>query len=168
MIICPNCRAQQFDGTIFCLECGASTVLESMPESTRQIGAGDGPQTSGLTSTASAMTPMSGPPSVLLVVVRTGRQLRYQISDTLLIGRTDTTKGVAPDIDLGPEGGYDAGVSRRHAVISLHNGRCMIEDLGSANGTFVNGKRLSPQAVAGLRSGDELVCGTLTLRVEIT
>lgn len=76
-------------------------------------------------------------------------------------------RSVIPDIDLGPEGGYDAGVSRRHAVISLHNGRCMIEDLGSANGTFVNGRRLSPQAMAGLRSGDELMCGTLALRIEI-
>ena len=149
MIICPNCRTQQFDGTIFCLECGASTALESMPESTRQIGAGDGPQTSGLSSANSAAPTTSGPPSVLLVVVRTGRQLRYEISDTLLIGRTDMARSVIPDIDLGPEGGYDAGVSRRHAVISLHNGRCMIEDLGSANGTFVNGRRLSPQAMAG-------------------
>lgn len=167
MIVCPNCRRQQFDGTIFCLECGASIALESMPESTRQIGAGDGPQTSGLSSQSTASTPMAGPPVVMLIVVRTGRQLRYEIKDRLLIGRTDTGKGITPDIDLGPEGGYDAGVSRRHAVISLHNGRCMIEDLGSANGTFINGRRLTAQAIAGLHSGDELMCGTMAFRVEI-
>jgi predicted component of type VI protein secretion system len=39
--------------------------------------------------------------------------------------------------------------------------------LGSANGTFVNGRRLAPQAAVQLRSGDELKCGTMVFRVEI-
>lgn len=45
------------------------------------------------------------------------------------------------------------GVSRRHAVIRLEGGRAVLEDLGSANGTFVNGQRVSRH---GLAEGDEI------------
>jgi pSer/pThr/pTyr-binding forkhead associated (FHA) protein len=85
----------------------------------------------------------------------------------MVIGRADPNKGITPDIDLGPEGGFDAGVSRRHAVLAHSSGAYTVEDLGSANGTYVNGRRLTPQAVVPIRSGDELRCGTLVLRIEI-
>ncbi|MFB3817362.1 MAG: FHA domain-containing protein [Candidatus Methylomirabilales bacterium] len=45
------------------------------------------------------------------------------------------------------------GVSRRHAVIRLEGGRAILEDLGSANGTFVNGQRISRHELA---EGDEI------------
>ena len=45
-------------------------------------------------------------------------------------------------------------VSRQHAQIISQNGECFVEDLGSSNGTFVNGQRIRSQAV--LHSGDEL------------
>lgn len=53
-----------------------------------------------------------------------------------------------PDLVLGREPGVDilidsAGVSRRHARIFLQNDLYYIEDLGSSNGTFINGERLS-------------------------
>jgi pSer/pThr/pTyr-binding forkhead associated (FHA) protein len=70
-------------------------------------------------------------------------------------------------VDLGLDGGYDAGVSRRHAIIAPQAGGFIIEDLASANGTFVNGRRLQPQAPTPIRSGDELKFGTLILRFEI-
>ena len=38
-----------------------------------------------------------------------------------------------------------AGVSRRHAILAHKNSLYTVEDLGSANGTFVNGQRLAPQ-----------------------
>jgi pSer/pThr/pTyr-binding forkhead associated (FHA) protein len=98
--------------------------------------------------------------------MNSGRRITLDISDDLLIGRKDNTRGIFPDVDLGLDGGYDAGVSRRHAILSYHDGAYHIEDLGSANGTFVNSQRLAPQATAALANGDELRCGTLLLRVE--
>ncbi|MBN1147000.1 MAG: FHA domain-containing protein [Anaerolineales bacterium] len=51
-------------------------------------------------------------------------------------------------------------VSYRHAVISKQNGRILIRDLGSTNGTFVNGKRISQVPLA---SGDEVQIGPFKL-----
>jgi pSer/pThr/pTyr-binding forkhead associated (FHA) protein len=54
-------------------------------------------------------------------------------------------------------------VSRRHCEFLDVDGRLTVRDLGSSNGTFVNGKRVLGQQV--LRVGDELTVGTVTLRV---
>jgi predicted component of type VI protein secretion system len=51
----------------------------------------------------------------------------------------------------------DAEVSRRHARISIQAGNYVIEDLGSTNGTFVNGQRLAGPRV--LRVGDTVMFG---------
>jgi predicted component of type VI protein secretion system len=54
-------------------------------------------------------------------------------------------------------------VSRRHCEIVEANGKLTIRDLGSSNGTFVNGKRVSGQQV--LQPGDEVALGAVTLQV---
>ncbi len=55
-------------------------------------------------------------------------------------------------------------VSRRHAEIVLDHGAWMIQDLGSTNGTFVNGVRID--APTPLRPGDTLILGQVTARFE--
>lgn len=57
-----------------------------------------------------------------------------------------------------------AQVSRRHCEIFEDGGRLMLRDLGSSNGTFVNGKRVLGQQA--LKSGDVLTIGGVTLRVD--
>jgi pSer/pThr/pTyr-binding forkhead associated (FHA) protein len=52
-------------------------------------------------------------------------------------------------------------VSRRHARITVSGGRATLEDLGSKNGTFLRGKRISgPQP---LSDGDEICLGRVTM-----
>lgn len=51
---------------------------------------------------------------------------------------------------------YDAGVSRRHARIFDEGAGFHIEDLGSSNGTVVNGSKISKQP---LRDGDSIILG---------
>jgi len=55
-------------------------------------------------------------------------------------------------------------VSRRHASIVVHGGVVTIEDLGSTNGTFVNGERIQK---ATLREGDRVLIGTSILKVVV-
>ena len=56
-------------------------------------------------------------------------------------------------------------LSRRHAEFALlRDGTCVVADLGSTNGTFVNGTRLEPQARTVLRSADVVTLGAPSLR----
>ncbi len=59
----------------------------------------------------------------------------------------------------------DPTVSGRHAVTNLRDGAWWIEDLGSTNGTFVNGRTVEPGRPALLRSGDLLQVGGIRLRL---
>jgi sigma-B regulation protein RsbU (phosphoserine phosphatase) len=59
----------------------------------------------------------------------------------------------------------DKMLSRQHArIVRDGNGGLTIEDLGSRNGTFVNGERLV--TVQPLRSGDRITVGAVTIKVE--
>ncbi|MGL4461424.1 MAG: FHA domain-containing protein [Planctomycetia bacterium] len=55
-------------------------------------------------------------------------------------------------------------VSRRHCSLEDHGGRLIVRDLGSVNGTMVNGKRVVDQSL--LNPGDELEVGPLTFIVD--
>jgi pSer/pThr/pTyr-binding forkhead associated (FHA) protein len=54
-------------------------------------------------------------------------------------------------------------VSRRHCELYEVGGQLMLRDLGSSNGTYVNGKRVTGEQ--SLKHGDELTVGAVTLRV---
>jgi hypothetical protein len=53
-------------------------------------------------------------------------------------------------------------VSRKHAKISTHNGQVIIQDLGSTNGTFVNGEKIKR---VRLREGDRILIGTSIIKL---
>ena len=55
----------------------------------------------------------------------------------------------------------DTTVSRRHATITRKEGSFELTDLGSTNGTFVNGRRVAEPVV--LKSGDEIKFGSVRL-----
>jgi|GEM_PF-723158 Subtilisin-like serine proteases len=78
---------------------------------------------------------------------------------------------VTPEIIVGRAEGVtiqlsgDGTVSRRHARITRQGGQVVIEDLGSAHGTFVNGQPLTSAVL--LRPGDILRIGQTSLRFEV-
>ena len=83
------------------------------------------------------------------------------------IGRWDADGGIFPDVDLDSDD-PEAKVSRRHARITLNEGKHFLEDLGSTNGTFVNrGKRLAPGTRQPLNDGDEIIVGKTFLRFHV-
>src|SRR5690242_14642028 len=53
-------------------------------------------------------------------------------------------------------------VSRRHARIEVKGGKVELEDLGSTNGTFVNGEKVKQ---AELKAGDRILIGTSILKL---
>jgi serine phosphatase RsbU (regulator of sigma subunit)/pSer/pThr/pTyr-binding forkhead associated (FHA) protein len=54
-------------------------------------------------------------------------------------------------------------VSRHHAMLRWNNDECYVVDLGSANGTFINGRRIAKPA--RLRAGDTIVIGSTQFRL---
>ena len=52
-------------------------------------------------------------------------------------------------------------LSRRHAQIVVTNGEATVEDLGSKNGTHVNGRPVTE--LVALRDGDQIEVGSVTL-----
>ena len=68
-----------------------------------------------------------------------------------------TTIGRSPECGVFLD---DVTVSRKHAVVSEREGRWLIEDQGSLNGTFVNRKRVES---GQLEDGDELQIGKYRL-----
>ncbi|MBM4345653.1 MAG: FHA domain-containing protein, partial [Deltaproteobacteria bacterium] len=56
-------------------------------------------------------------------------------------------------------------VSRQHARIIWHEGRYVLEDLGSSNGTFFNGDRLGPHQMVFLVDDALFACGQFELRL---
>ncbi|MCU0721645.1 MAG: FHA domain-containing protein [Pirellula sp.] len=58
-------------------------------------------------------------------------------------------------------------ISRKHCAIVQKDGRVLLVDLKSRNGTYVNDKQLSPEKAKILKSGDKIKCGNLEFEVEI-
>ena len=69
------------------------------------------------------------------------------------------TLGKAPTNEVSLE--HDATVSRLHAILENHGSAWSIRDVGSRNGTYINGEKIDAERV--LRSGDELRLGKCRL-----
>ncbi len=77
----------------------------------------------------------------------------------IVLGRFDPVTNVSPDVDLSYDDRNNRVVSRRHARIIGRRGRHEIEDLGSTNGTRVNGRRLEIGQRVRLHPGDRVSLG---------
>jgi pSer/pThr/pTyr-binding forkhead associated (FHA) protein len=80
-----------------------------------------------------------------------------RVGQTYRPDRPVVTVGRAQDSDLQLQ---EQGISRRHARLQSGAQGWTITDLGSTNGTFVNGRRLPPQERYILRTGDRITIGS--------
>ena len=137
-VACPNCRAINEAGNLFCEECGYDFTT------------GQAPQGAPAEEASPDEEPVGGPTWVVVVEVDPQwYALKGSLADTpcppasthtvtlhgrtTLIGRTSSSRAVHPDIALD----QDTGVSRRHAQLVNDGATLTIVDLASTNGTFV-------------------------------
>ena len=102
-------------------------------------------------------------PAVLRVVepVRAAWEMPVARSP-MLLGRASAGEDYRPDFDMAfyDEGGY---VSRRHARITKGKAGYFVADLGSSNGTILNGYALLPNRAYPLRNGDRFKVGLVVI-----
>jgi hypothetical protein len=79
-------------------------------------------------------------------------------SGSTLVGRQDAKRGIFVEIDLKPFDDKKT-ISRRHAKIENKAGKHLLTDLGSVNGTNVNGNRLHANEPLQLKNGDVIEFG---------
>ena len=92
-----------------------------------------------------------------------GRVLSLPLQLEIIIGRSDQHTDWMPDLDLAPYGGTaNLGVSRKHARL-IWFGHWQIEDLNSANGTFLNRTRVEAGKPLDLAPGSVIQIGRLYL-----
>jgi hypothetical protein len=84
-----------------------------------------------------------------------GSVFNFNQPDTFLIGRTNDSHLCLPN---------DRFFSRHHCLLEISPPRCFLRDLGSTNGTFVNGQRVRE---AFLKSGDQIQGGETVLLVDV-
>lgn len=165
MILCKNCLHKNPPGAIFCAECGAQLTAGEI--STQSI------RTDKVAASASQGAPISIPKAIndnawgSLHLMDSGQILPLTDRNEYTLGRLSEGQPVVPDLDLSPHQAYAAGVSRLHALLKRDGKRVVIMDLGSANGTYVNGKRLAPNSERLLNHGDVVALGKFKFQVLI-
>lgn len=173
-IICPNCAHQNRPGELICDNCGTSLITGGKAalgtrDLVREQEARPGEKLLD-TGTQKALATAGGAVftenMVLRLEIESGSNpmLIYPKAE-IVLGRRDPNTGAIPDVDLTAYAGYRLGVSRRHSIIRMQDKNLFITDLGSSNGTYLNGTRLPPHRPHQLRDGDEVRLGQMALRL---
>ncbi len=143
---CPNCGATSPADALFCEDCGYDFTTGQLPRSvpatpevaplTPPPGAPGGPAARPVEWVAElwvdpdwhaaqdAADPCPSPGMPVVVPL---------VGTSLLVGRTSVSRNIHPQVDIST----DTGVSRRHAQLTTDGQRWWVEDLQSANGTYV-------------------------------
>lgn len=164
MIICSNCRHSNVSGTFFCVECGAQ--LDGVETLTTQAITQD-----QIAEELNQKPVRSEPPSspinswISLHLMDSGKILPLASRNEFTLGRLSEGQPIMPDIDLTPYQAYASGVSRLHAVVKRDGNRVIVMDLGSSNGTYLNGRRLNPHVEEALSHGDVVALGKLKIQI---
>lgn len=95
-----------------------------------------------------------------------GKAFTIPVAEVVTVGRMQQiTDSMQPNVNLDDYEAFEKGVSRLHMKILRKSILIYVADLGSSNGTYLNGAKLTPHRERLLRSGDELQLGNLKLKV---
>ncbi len=163
MKLCPYCAQPNREGVLFCEECGQPFIGPQAILATSQL---IHEEQGGLRGRVTWGTARFDRQAVVVVRIRDVREpLTLVPKDEIVLGRSDAHSHIVPDVDMAPFGAAEQGVSRRHAAIRRGEDTLTLVDLGSTNGTHLNGQRLIPHQPRVLRDGDEIRLGKLVCHI---
>lgn len=170
MILCPNCHYKEVAGALFCSECGAQLVAMDRvaTQSIRRNPSDILTSSTGSAPPQSQPTPGSAVDAVVsFYLVDSGQILHLAGRTEFTLGRMADGQPILPDVDFSPYEAYTQGVSRLHSCLKIINQRVVITDLGSSNGTRVNGQKILPHIDYPLNHGDMVALGKLKIQILI-
>ncbi len=160
VLSCPTCALPYCSGAPVCVRCGALLIDGSQ---TQRVNPLDDQGDASLKQPLGDVFVADTTPITLEVGER---YVILPIVARLVIGRLGSSLNTdPPDVDLNQFSARDKGVSRRHCAITRKGKLVYLCDLGSSNGTRLNGRRLFGDQARLLRAGDELELGRLKLLV---
>lgn len=160
---CSQCKHLNREGALFCEECGRSLGNDSISvTSTKQIPQNTG-ELDGYSTWGTAHFEREA--KIVLHIRDAAEPLVIDPGNRSILGRADESSAHKPDVDLSPFGAFEKGVSRLHAAIYRQDETLTIVDMGSSNGTHLNGQRLIPDQPRVLRDGDEIRLGKLVAHI---
>jgi pSer/pThr/pTyr-binding forkhead associated (FHA) protein len=170
MIICPNCQHKELQGALFCSECGAQlVVIDVLNTRTIKKTPSDLLEPQGVVPPVSNSfkTGKTSEPSISLHIVDSGQVVHLKDRTEFTLGRAVEGQPILPDVDLSPFDAFSLGVSRLHATLRIVNKDIVVTDLGSSNGTRVNGQKIVPHVDYPINHGDTIALGKLKIQIII-
>jgi predicted RNA-binding Zn-ribbon protein involved in translation (DUF1610 family) len=157
---CPDCQNVVLIGTAVCEVCGRLFVIT---EDTNQIDHMDMALPQSWWPTGQVY--VEADHTITFDVM--DQRVALPIAECVIVGRGEAASDSPyPHLSLQDFDAHSYGVSRQHLKIVRKDGLIYVSDLGSSNGTFLNGRRLIPHANRLMRSGDELLLGNLKLTIQ--
>jgi len=162
---CPVCKNKNERNAIVCIRCGASLDYHH-PESIATTRNAEVPETiSAKIADApidNALIPDDG---IAIYAAGTSKPVYLRFEKELIFGRKADDPADGNLLDLTEIGGYQMGISRRHAKIRRGEAGYELIDLASTNGSWLNDERLSPNKPYPLSSGSQLRFGRMRLLI---
>jgi len=166
MIVCPNCGNQEMPGALFCKECGTQfTIISRDPTMAIPSSLADHLHEAQSEDAEPVVPPTPDDASLSLFLVETGEVIPLEGLTEYTLGRSAEDQPILPDIDLGPYHAYEYGVSRLHASIKISQPYALLTDFDSANGTQLNGQKLSPHKPYPITHGDIFSMGKMKIQL---
>lgn len=159
MQICQNCKHENREGSLLCEHCGQLTIPTDTISATQ-------PAHLQTELESATYSPPPGEERMLIFQLLEAQQsVVVAPSAYQSLGRADAALTHKVDIDLTPYNALQNGVSRIHAAVYFNDDIMYLIDLASRNGTYLNGKRLSPEEPYIIRDGDVVRLGTMSMRI---
>jgi hypothetical protein len=165
MITCRDCGSSEFEGALFCNECGAPLISSDDPSTAKLPFSNTLRDPEPPPLLGQELGPVVEAKQVTFVIPSSGRRISLSLQEEIHIGRADPGRSDQPELDLTHDNGAEYGVSRSHAAIQASHRGVALVDLNSTNGTLLNNYRLPPDLPYPLHNGDEIRFGRLLVHV---
>jgi hypothetical protein len=154
-------------GALFCKECGTQFTSLRDPTVIIPTSLGDQLRLDASEDETQAVPSTPDDARLSLYLVETGEVIPLEGLTEFTLGRSSEDQPILPDIDLATYHAYEYGVSRLHASIQLGQPFVTLTDFGSANGSQLNGQKMTPNKPYPITHGDIITLGKMKIQVLI-